>query len=885
MPISDKFPKSPFEIVDPDIRWKPSIDKERDNFQHFHAPFVEKIRKEIFEWRQYGYDEISETSRDLLNFWFNQDHLNGFRYYFGQRESVEAVIFLYEKMGIRDNKDLLKLDSWGITEDFIDDGWLRLVLKQATGTGKTKVLTLLMAWSYFHKTYEDDSSLSKNFLLIAPNTIVLDRLKDDIDELKVFSIDPIVPNDGYQGKTWQFNPTVHIQDEIKTISDQGNIFLTNIQRFADRKKSADQDDLRSKFLGPTPVKKTQDNKLKVKKVVKDLDDIIVLNDEAHHIHEENAWKKTIGDINNNLIQKKSKNLSLQIDVTATPKHKRGEIFIQTISDYPLVEAIHQEVVKKPVIPDIPSRKKLKEYNSAIFSEKYRDYINLGVETWQKQYKKHLKMNKKALLFIMVDDTKNCDDVADYLRSTYPELKNGTFVIHTKDNRRESTGEINEVSQKGKEELEKLRRLVNTVDDFNSPIKAIVSVLMLKEGWDVKNVTTIVGLRAYASHILPEQTLGRGLRRMYFGESVDEELDVVGTDPFIDYVKSISVEGVELEEIETGGNNPSSGPLVIEIDKDNINKDISSLDMGVPQIPKRFGRDYLSLDILDPSKFKFTKQKLKNYSSEESQQKIIFRETIDNKEVKTIYFDRLKALKSDSIIGFFTETILRELRMSKVNINHFIYGKIKYFIEEILFEQKINIEEPQIVRNLSEPNVTNLIISVFKKEINKLINKDLGFREAIEYTQISNTKPYLSSRKKLYYHPKKSVFNLIGGDSKFEIEFCEYLDNFEDVVSFYKNDIQLKQSIEYVKHNGAIGSYHPDFFIKLSNGDKWIVETKGAEALNDPLKIERLKVWCEDATSTSNQNWDYIYLRQEIWNGFKNKPNTFDDLIKMTQFNA
>ena len=231
MPISDKFPKSPFEIVDPDIRWKPSIEKDRDNFQHFHAPFVEKIRKEIFEWRQYGYDEISETSRDLLNFWFNQDHLNGFRYYFGQRESVEAVIFLYEKMGVRDNKDLLKLDSWGITEDFIDDGWLRLVLKQATGTGKTKVLTLLMAWSYFHKTYENDSSLSKNFLLIAPNTIVLDRLKDDIDELKVFGIDPIVPNDGYQGKTWQFNPTVHIQDKIKTISDQGNIFLTNIPNF------------------------------------------------------------------------------------------------------------------------------------------------------------------------------------------------------------------------------------------------------------------------------------------------------------------------------------------------------------------------------------------------------------------------------------------------------------------------------------------------------------------------------------------------------------------------------------------------------------------------------------------------------------------------------
>ena len=118
-----------------------------------------------------------------------------------------------------------------------------------------------------------------------------------------------------------------------------------------------------------------------------------------------------------------------------------------------------------------------------------------------------KMNKKALLFIMVDDTKNCDDVEGYLSSTFPFLKNGIFVIHTKDNSKDATGEINENTAKGKEELQRLRRLVNTVDDLNSPIKVIISVLMLKEGWDVKNVTTIVGLRAYASHILPEQRQG------------------------------------------------------------------------------------------------------------------------------------------------------------------------------------------------------------------------------------------------------------------------------------------------------------------------------------------------------------------------------------------
>ena len=109
---------------------------------------------------------------------------------------------------------------------------------------------------------------------------------------------------------------------------------------------------------------------------------------------------------------------------------------------------------------------------------------------------------------MTDDTKNCDEVSEYLQLTYPEFKDAVLTIHTKDN-----GEISESSSgKTKDELEKLRKESNEIDTWESPYKAIVSVLMLKEGWDVKNVTTIVGLRAYSSkaNILPEQTLGRGL---------------------------------------------------------------------------------------------------------------------------------------------------------------------------------------------------------------------------------------------------------------------------------------------------------------------------------------------------------------------------------------
>jgi len=115
---------------------------------------------------------------------------------------------------------------------------------------------------------------------------------------------------------------------------------------------------------------------------------------------------------------------------------------------------------------------------------------------------------------MTDDTRNCDEVSEYLQTKYPELHGAVLTIHTKRN-----GEISEASgNKDKEELEILRKAANEVDSYNNPYKAIVSVLMLKEGWDVRNVTTIVGLRAYSSssNILPEQTLGRGLRKMYKG---------------------------------------------------------------------------------------------------------------------------------------------------------------------------------------------------------------------------------------------------------------------------------------------------------------------------------------------------------------------------------
>src|SRR3989338_7855187 len=508
MALHKNFPKYPYEILDPNIRWFPAEDlRENGAIQKLLPPLVAGLREKVKEWRDKNYEGASDTSKSLLNWWFKEEHIlydqhgvsSHFKYYFAQREALETVIWLYEVAKVKDKYDLIRYNSTGVlSPQMFTEDWLRFVVKMATGSGKTKVMSLVVAWAYFHKKYEKDSTLAKNFLLITPNVIVFERIKKDFESLKIFFDDPVLPDNGYQGQNWQddFQITPHLQDDLRGVSDTGNIFLTNIHRVFEsdvNEANEEDEDTSEYFLGDKPVIKTNDSIVDLGMIVRDIDELIIINDEAHHLHDpKSAWVKSILDIDNRLKQKGTK-LSLQLDLTATPKKNDGSNFVQTISDYPLVEAIHQRIVKQPVVPDEASRGKLKEKQSALFSEKYRDFINLGVEEWKKAYREHKKTNKKAILFIMTDDTKNCDEVAEYIETSFADLKSAVLTIHTN-----KSGEISEnVSGKNKDELNILRKQANNIDSLDSPYKVIVSVMMLKEGWDVKNVTTIVGLRPYA----------------------------------------------------------------------------------------------------------------------------------------------------------------------------------------------------------------------------------------------------------------------------------------------------------------------------------------------------------------------------------------------------
>lgn len=885
MALHPNFPESPYAILDPALRWFPADEALREtSMDKLMPPLVSQLRRKVKEWRPSRYVGATDTSKSLLNWWFNTPHLlpqaDGtmaeFQYYFAQREALETIIYLYDVVGVQDKYDLMRFDSSGmVSGSLFDETWQRFVVKMATGTGKTKVLSLVLAWSFYHKLYEPESGLARNFLVIAPNIIVLDRIYRDFQGLRIFSEDPVIPANGVDGRNWRddFQLTLHRQDEVRITRPTGNIFLTNIHRVYagdDIPASPGDEDMRDYFLGKKPTGATTDSKVDLGMIVRDIDELMVLNDEAHHIHDPRmAWFKSIEDIHNRLKQKGTA-LSLQVDVTATPKHNNGAIFVQTVSDYPLVEAISQNVVKHPVLPDAASRAKLVERQSSKYTEKYADYIHLGVIEWRKAYAEHDKVGKKAILFVMTDDTRNCDDVAEYLEGHYPDLKHAVLVIHTKRN-----GEISEArSGKARKELEKLRKQANEIDGLDSPYKAIVSVMVLKEGWDVRNVTTIVGLRAYSakSNILPEQTLGRGLRKMYPG-SVEEYVSVVGTNAFMDFVESIQAEGVVLERKAMGEGTKPKTPLVVEIDKENEKKDIEALDIEIPVLTPRIYREYKNLADLDVRALGHQRVAYLQFTEEE-QREIVFKDITTGEVTHTTILDTAGIADYRSVIGYFAQTIMKDLRL--VSGYDVLYGKVKAFVQEGLFDRPVELESPNTLRNLSELAATKTLIQTFKKAINALTIQDKGDAEIRDTIKLRQTRPFVA-KDQSYLVPKKSVFNRIIGDSPFELRFASFLEDCSDVISYAKNYLAVHFKLDYVNADGDISNYYPDFLVKLSAKRIVIVETKGQEDLDVPLKMQRLRQWCEDINRVqSDVKYNFVYVDEESFEEYK--PTSFRQLV-------
>ncbi len=240
-------------------------------------------------------------------------------------------------------------------------------------------------------------------------------------------------------------------------------------------------------------------------------------------------------------------------------------------------------------------KGIAEQPSEYASTKYRAYLTAGVERWR-QYRVQLApAGKKPVLFVMMNSTADADDVGEYMRTKYPEDFGGDklLVIHT-----DKSGDVS------KKDLELARKTAREVDLPESPVNAIVSVLMLREGWDVQNVTVVVGLRPFSSkaNILPEQTVGRGLRRMFreAGSDYVERLDVIGNRPFIAFVEQLEKdEGMTLDTFVVGKEPLHIATVLVEETK--LSKDIL-----VPVLSPALTRKNSLADLinaLDVTKFK------------------------------------------------------------------------------------------------------------------------------------------------------------------------------------------------------------------------------------------------------------------------------------------
>lgn len=827
--------------------------------EHLHtAPCVPALREAVKIWRENNYIGVTETTLELLNYWFKTDHILRtrlpFKYHLAQRESIETLIYVWEVEKVRTRKALLEryaFDSKNLRLPPYDD-FARYAVKMATGSGKTKVMALAIAWQYFNAVKEGNDDYAKTFLIFAPNIIVFERLRSDFQSGHIFRTDPLFPK--HYDIFWDME--FYMRGDMERASSSGALYLTNIQQFYNRPKRNDRSsepELLTALLGQKP----QSQKLEVtdftERIASREGNLLVLNDEAHHTHDEDSeWNNIIRNLH------KKMTLTSQLDFSATPRYSKGGIFAWTIFDYPLKQAILDNVVKRPV----KGISKAVEAKSSISSVKYAPFLTASVERWR-EYRAQLKtLNKNPLLFIMMNNTKEADEIGDWLRKKYPEEFSGnkTLVIHT-----DSDGEIT------KKDLDVARKVAREVDNETAGVNAIVSVLMLREGWDVQNVTVVVGLRPYTAkaNILPEQTIGRGLRLMFRGGNTgyQERVDIIGNRAFLSFVEELEqIEGIKLDTFELG-----KEPLkiyTIEPDNKKISSDIEIPELSPALIRKKSLED--EIKEIDVNTFKVNPLPIDENDSIKS---FIYegRDIITDEKLFERKYEIPEAQTAQEVIGYYASKIASDVKLpSQFSV---LVPKIREFFEFKAFGKKVKIEDPAVIKAMSSNVATYVVVKEFERILRDKVIEQKSPEIISEGRKLSSTIPYPFS--KLLFESNKSIFNFVACDNEFEKSFAKFLHAAKDVKAFAKLPEQFGFCIEYTDTIANLRNYYPDFVVKLSDNTQWLIETKGREDIDVMRKDEAAKLWCENAVKLTEVKWSYLKVGQKDFE--KLHPESFEDL--------
>ena len=556
---------------------------------------VSRLRNDVRRWRKgAAYENATPVTKKLLRHWRRDDLPRPL--FFCQREAVETVIYLHEVLGagktprwntqltLEDYNRLRAGDRPSFADELAGDLYPRLVdpprsgegypplhryaCKMATGSGKTVIMAMLIAWAFCNRgRVPGDTRFPGAVLICAPNLTVKERLQ---------VLRPGHP-DSY------FEEFDIVPNALKPELQKGKVLVTNWHVFQPESENQSFDGshrvVQKGEEGPEAFARNRLGPLF------DEGNLMVLNDEAHHAHrystddESTVWISGLDRIN------AACGIDLCVDLSATPfflqssEFSEGTPFPWIVSDFGLVDAIESGITKVPRLPtaDDSGRPDPKFFR---LWERVKDNLSQGdklpggapkpeaiwresedaLQTLASQWKQRYDQFAEAapgqdrvppVMIVVCNNT----DTAKYFferisgqRIEEVEKDDGEVVeqkVYGKSQINEAfantaaqpnntvridsdaleEAESHELSKSEAEE--QLRQLVSTVGERGKPgenVRCVVSVEMLTEGWDANNVTHILGLRAFGTQLMCEQVAGRGLRRMDYTLNDDDKFD-------------------------------------------------------------------------------------------------------------------------------------------------------------------------------------------------------------------------------------------------------------------------------------------------------------------------------------------------------------------------
>jgi len=839
-------------------------------------PIVNKIRPRIKVWREAGYPGVTGITKRLLDHWHNPEERESRRLFFCQLEAIETLIWLTEAP---------EAERVGI--DIPSDGgqFKRLCSKMATGSGKTIVMAMLIAWQVINKiTYPQDNRFSKYIFIVAPGLTVKSRLQ---------VLQPSTPGNYYD----EFNI---IPPGLMEKLRQGKIRIRNwhvlhweTEEKLAKKRSVDKRGVKS-------------DEAYVREVLGDMtnaSNILVINDEAHHawrvpaeskikgikkedIEEATVWVSGLDRIH------ATRNILACYDFSATPfapsgkKSSEEALFDWIVSDFGLNDAIESGLVKTPRVVIRDDGKLTKDYKSRLYhiydDPEVKDDINRKAE--EHEPLPDLVINAYYLLGkdwletkgtwgksgfttppVMISVANRTETAArikyaiDHKKVRIDELCIPEQTLHIDSKvlemaesqeeavSLEDTAEIIEDEEQpeeperklSKKELaELLRQKVDTVGQVGKPgeqIQKVISVGMLSEGWDAKTVTHIMGLRAFSSQLLCEQVVGRGLRRTsYEVNPATKKFDA-------EYVNIFGVPFTFLpHETQDGPPPPPPSPKtriepVIEKQKYEITWP------NVIRIEHTY-RPVLKLDI--------ERVKPLELNAYETVTLAELAPIIEGKpDVTKISEIDLKELgekfRQQKIIFETARDIYDQMQPTWKGNKEYLLSQLIRLVEMFIVSDKLQIT-PQVY---FQDDVKRRILITLN--MNKVVQH---IWEAIRFENTESLEPIFDSDKPIrstgdmrtWYtgkpceYTRRSHINCCVFDSTWEASEAFEFDRNPNVETWVKND-HLGFEILYI-FEGVVRKFWPDFIIKLKTGDYLILETKGQDTQQDKTKREFLDEW-------------------------------------------